>query len=932
MKREGKSFRRLLLGVVICSLLLISESANAQVVFKENRDDSKLNLTLSNQKIVYTLALEGDKLLSTKLMTQKSWAKEFGSSSTEFETDGNFAFNIMYADWRAPGKQNNADNPVLLDKKFFQYQKYETKEIDGGAKELIIFFKGIETSINAILTIKLAPNDFYARQKIAVVDSSNIGHMLRFIFPVYAATETSFDLLKKGDFGQPVAITTGDGGLFFGIEYPGSTNLLKKNSSDQNVIECGQEIGEIISAKPIESDWCVIGISPDEYVKKWFMKYVDDIRVQILEPFTLYNSWYDLRSAEYPKVPKENIMNEENCLRIIGLIRKNMIEKNDIKIDAFVLDDGWDVYKSDWVVRDKQFPRGFMPLVSELKKTNTTLGLWFGPTGGYSFRTDRINWMREHGYETVGKEKNYEMLCLAGKKYSALFEKRVDDFVKNYNVGFYKWDGIQFSCNEPNHGHPIDIYSRRAVIESLIEKVESVRALNPNIYLNITSGTWLSPWWVKYSNQIWMDGGDYGYADVPSISPRDAAITYRDMVLYEDFKDKDLWFPVANLMTHGIIKGKLQMLGGEDEPIEKFTDECVNYFGRGVSMWELYISPDIMNEQEWNAVSKSIHWARDRFSLLKNSFMIGGDPKKGEPYGYVHFDGAKGIIDLRNPVVTANDIKVKLDPSLGFSSEADSLVVEKVYPSRWIFPKLFSSGDKIDFQLDGFESAVYEIYPLKNATEPLIGGVAFTQNILNGKKETIDVFRNDDAVLLNPGLIDSLVVADSTYQLKDFAVPEIIQNKDLVSKSVDVSSGDKNVLLTADITIDSSMTNSKISILFKPSEDYADKSLPIAKFFLHDKEVLPKHNGEKGKWDWYSVDASSGDNHLKIEITPDEGIKEWKGKASLWLIADQKQKSVAVKIISKENLTQRILPPLPRDVRELQKTVFIDDETIKISD
>ena len=64
-------------------------------------------------------------------------------------------------------------------------------------------------------------------------------------------------------------------------------------------------------------------------------------------------------------------------------------------------------------------------------------------------------------------------------------------------------------------------------MESVIDKCQAVRKKNPNIFLNITSGTWLSPWWVQYANTIWMQGADYGFSDVPSISQRDAAITYK---------------------------------------------------------------------------------------------------------------------------------------------------------------------------------------------------------------------------------------------------------------------------------------------------------------------------------------------------------------------------------------------------------------------
>ena len=54
-----------------------------------------------------------------------------------------------------------------------------------------------------------------------------------------------------------------------------------------------------------------------------------------------------------------------------------MIEKNGITLDAFVLDDGWDVYKSDWVLRPGEFPHGLRPIADALalliEKQNATV-------------------------------------------------------------------------------------------------------------------------------------------------------------------------------------------------------------------------------------------------------------------------------------------------------------------------------------------------------------------------------------------------------------------------------------------------------------------------------------------------------------------------------------------------------------------------------
>ena len=324
-----------------------------------------------------------------------------------------------------------------------------------------------------------------------------------------------------------------------------------------------------------------------------------------------------------------------------------------------------------------------------------------------------------------------------------LFEKRTTDLAKQ-GVGYFKWDGIQFSSSEPGSGHAVGYLSRRAAMESVIEKCKAVREVNPNEYLNITSGTWMSPWWLKYANQIWMQGQDYGYADVPSVNERDGAITYKDFVLYDDFHNQDLWFPVSNLMTHGVIKGNLERLGGKDDPLEKFANDAVFYFGRGVSMYEMYISPDLLNPKEWKVLSKSLTWAKDRFPVLNKTYMEGGDPTKGETYAYVHFKNDSGIIAARNPVMQPQSISIKLDPAKGMADSASSLVLERTYPTHWISPDLYAAGTTITIPLQGYEAAIYEVYPLKDAKRPLLAGADFEVKKADERHYSLHLLASDN--------------------------------------------------------------------------------------------------------------------------------------------------------------------------------------------
>src|SRR5262249_36281237 len=120
-------------------------------------------------------------------------------------------------------------------------------------------------------------------------------------------------------------------------------------------------------------------------------------------------------------------------------------------------------------------------------------------------------------------------------------------------------------------------------------------------------------------------------------------------------------------------------------------------------------------------------------------------------YGYVHFKGARGIIAARNPLITPGSLKIGLSPSLGIDPKASRLVLERVYPGRWISPRLVSANERIDLPLDGYETAIYEIYPVEEASGPLLAGVPFTILSHDASGIGIDVYGSArNAKILNP--------------------------------------------------------------------------------------------------------------------------------------------------------------------------------------
>jgi hypothetical protein len=164
-------------------------------------------------------------------------------------------------------------------------------------------------------------------------------------------------------------------------------------------------------------------------------------------------------------------------------------------------------------------------------------------------------------------------------------------------------------------------------------------------------------------------------------------------------------------MTHGIIKGKANMLGGEKEDIEDWRDEVVHYYSVGNMMYELYISPEILSSEEMDVLGNVTKWAiANAHPLLDNTTMVGGDPAQREPYGYVHSSAQKSIITLRNPFVRPRTMKLKIDEENGFQKFEGIQSMFVIYPTTFLKSHV-KFGDTLTFDLDGYEEIVAQMLP-----------------------------------------------------------------------------------------------------------------------------------------------------------------------------------------------------------------------------
>jgi len=694
------------------------------------------------------------------------------------------------------------------------------------------------------LIYELKSDDFFTRQWLCLAKPAQGTYFID--WASVFQSEWGVPRFSLGGFGQPLY---GED-IFLGLEYP--TGISTANGSE---VKLGGYVGMDIPEGGYTSEPAVIGVAPAGLVKPQFAEYVSRMRVTPVRPYLLYNSWYDFARGG---------MNHDSTLARLSLLEKALLDKYKLHLDSFVLDDGWDDMQHLWTIDEKRFPGGFSDLSSALKGIASGVGLWFGPIGGYGQRQVRISTGKREGMEITT---NGQYLCIAGKNYSRLLSDTMARYEKDYGVNYYKIDGTPFGCNDPDHGHPVGIYSREADTRALIGMIERLRAQDPKVFLNITTSIWLSPWWLRYADTVWMGGEDSGYlASVPTLAPRQSAVSYRDSVLYSDFVTHQAQFPMSSLMTCGIIKGSQNMLGGEKEFLEDWKDEVVHHYSVGNMMYELYISADILTAEEMDALGNATLWAEaNAHPLLDNSTMVLGDPARREPYGYVHSSAEKSIVMLRNPFVRPATVQLKVDEEHGFRKTDRAMILEIEYPYREVRAGAVRFGDTLTFDLGAYEQTVLELRPAaENRFE--VEGVRYSSERAADGSTVLRLYApqgSTETVRLagpRPLKIDGNVVT------LRFGTPAAAREELTFApsslRSEGVAGAERTVHVATAIQAPADYRESRLAFLIEPEQDLRGvkaEGLDNGKPF-----ELTLENGNRGTWHWFWANLAPGRHALEL--------------------------------------------------------------------
>ena len=596
---------------------------------------------------------------------------------------------------------------------------------------------------------------------------------------------------ERANLGQPFYIN----GMFFGSEFPvADTQIVSEGDAGKTARSrywTGKNFGDFKRDGQLTTDgkyvsWqTVCGASHSDgsdikVVQSDFFAYVDaiskpsDFRIQ-------YNSWFD------------NMMfiDDENIIESFKAVDKHLSETGVRPLESYVVDDGWNNYRPAegqlmgpddirrngegvntdgfWTFNSK-FPDGLTPSSSLVKKLGSNFGVWVGPRGGYNYYGQLAGIMANAG---KGSEAGGS-IDVADQRYVTNFKDMAIDWMKQYDVNYWKWDGFadnaqynafkkgdsvagydashQHMYGGPNgYFHSTDLWEKWIVLFDEVWKTADEEQIK-DLWVSLTCYVNPSPWFLQWSNSVWIQCvGDRGEVHGGAGDDKmNAMLSYRDACYYEFINTNQYQFPLASVYNHDPIYGKegtginVDSMNGE-----QFRNYLFMQGTRGTAFWELYYSDSLFNDEKYLINADFLKWEEKNFKMLRNAKWIGGDPapnagltsgttvtEKGvqSAYGFAGFNNAgdEGIISMRNPDNVEQTIEFNLDAGIGCTFEGTYQVVrDHVYTEKGQAaaeaPKTINHGETVTVKLKPGETQIWHLSKNGDTTAPTLSKL-YTEN------------------------------------------------------------------------------------------------------------------------------------------------------------------------------------------------------------
>ena len=543
-------------------------------------------------------------------------------------------------------------------------------------RSVTLTLQDVSGRIEAVWRGILRDGSHYVRQELTL-------RALGDAIPLREITLLDFNAANAMDTGTVRGTPIVAANAFFGFEHP-----LAATGVDGDRVRCLMTRTLPLRPGTALTVSSVTGVARAGQMRRDFLAYVERERAHPYRTFLHYNSWYDLGYF--------NKYDEAEALAAIAAFGMELHEKRGVTLDSFLFDDGWDDPKTLWRFH-AGFPNGFANVGEATHRYGAAPGVWMSPWGGYGDpREQRLAYGKAQGFET-----NESGFALSGPVYYKRFRDTCVDMIRRYGVNQFKFDGTGNSSST-FPGSPFD-----SDFDAAIHLIDELRAEKPDLYVNLTTGTYPSPFWLRYADSIWRGGEDHQFAGIGS--SRQRWITYRDADTYEHVVRASALYPLNSLMLHGMIYAR-SAHNLMTDPGNDFSSEVRSYFGTGTQLQEMYITPGLLSRNDWDMIAEAARWSRANADTLVDTHWVGGDPLRLEPYGWASWSPRKGLLTLRNPSNVPQRIAIDIERAFELPAGAP----QRYYAtSPWAVdrggpPIQFRAGEEREIRLAPFQVLTLE--------------------------------------------------------------------------------------------------------------------------------------------------------------------------------------------------------------------------------
>ncbi len=595
-----------------------------------------------------------------------------------------------------------------------------------GDTEQIFLLKNKKHSLSVLVRFELKKEDRFIRKTLEIttekaicieridIDSLELNSVTQ-PYQHKAITAVAPWNWKPG-LGQP--LYANKAALFLGTEFPASFNYVENNH-----YYCGYQYGHILKPNQKLTTYpAVMGVSDHaKYLDDAFYAYINQIRIRPLRLQVQYNSWFDFHSS----------VTKDSFIKCVNKINDELCIKRDVSpLKAYVIDDGWQASHSDWEKMvwpvNQKFNPEFKESFAAVKAAKSKLGLWMSPGCNFGARP-AVPHMRKKGW---GGLNTY--MSLANTKYMDMLDQRMTSLAGK-GVNYFKLDGLfghlnnrEFDLKKSNNGVPhmpqlnineiesnskvlndskydeAKIYYLTVGAERLMKIFANMSKANPDVYIVISNGAWLSPWWLMHCDSVWMINA----GDAARGSGRTGELVYRDSVYHNIWVKEQTKYPMNSLFNHEPKKTSSK------ETKDTFRKYLYMNMSRGTGFIELYTKTFKLNDYDWDVMAEGLHWAEDVFPTFTRSRMHGGAPKKGEVYGYTAWTDKRGYVSLHNPSNKTQTYRFTLNRDFGLiPGEANYALTSPMADSLIGLKESYSYNETITIELKPQEIRILNFDP-----------------------------------------------------------------------------------------------------------------------------------------------------------------------------------------------------------------------------